>query len=77
MSHEKTVGPVQVLSFAVIELDTVRSEARLPSDKGLRCVYFVFRVSVMREGHIERIAVPDMTPEFYVFCWYAIQSFIS
>ena len=29
MAPEKTVGPSTVLSFAGIELDTVRSEARL------------------------------------------------
>ena len=38
MSPEKTVGPAVVLSFAGIELDTIRSEARLPSDNLLRCV---------------------------------------
>ena len=38
MSPEKTVGLAVVLSFAGIELDTIRSEARLPSDKVLRCV---------------------------------------
>ena len=38
MSPEKTVGPAVVLSFAGIELDTIRSEARLPSDKVLQCV---------------------------------------
>ena len=37
MAHEKTVGPCTVLSFAGIELDTVRSEARLPHDKVMRC----------------------------------------
>ena len=38
MSPEKTVGPAVVLSFAGIELDTIRSAARLPSDKVLRFV---------------------------------------
>ena len=37
MAPEKTVGPSTVLSFAGIELDTVRSEARLPHDKVMRC----------------------------------------
>ena len=37
MAPEKTVGPSTVLSFAGIELDTVRSEARLPHDKVIRC----------------------------------------
>lgn len=37
ITPEKTVGPSTVLSFAGIELDTVRSEARLPHDKVLRC----------------------------------------
>ena len=38
MSPDKTIGPSTVLSFAGIELDTVRSEARLPGEKILRCV---------------------------------------
>ena len=37
MSPDKTIGPYTVLSFVSIELDTVRSEARLPGDKVLRC----------------------------------------
>jgi len=37
MASDKTVGPSTVLLFAGIELDTVRSEARLPCDKVLRC----------------------------------------
>jgi len=41
MSPEKTVGPAVVLSFAGIELDTSRSEARLPSEKVLWYVNFL------------------------------------
>ena len=37
MAPKKTVGPSTVLTFAGIELDTVRSEARLPHDKVMRC----------------------------------------
>ena len=37
MAPEKTVGPSTVLSFAGIELDTVRSEAHLPHDKVMHC----------------------------------------
>ena len=37
MAPEKTVGPPTVLSFAGIVLDTVRSEARLPHGKVMRC----------------------------------------
>ena len=33
MASDKTVGPSTVLSFADIELDTVRLEARLPREK--------------------------------------------
>ena len=36
VAPDKTVRPSTVLSFAGIELDTVRSEARLPRDKVLR-----------------------------------------
>ena len=37
MAPEKTVGPSTVLLFAGIELDTVRSEARLPREKAMCC----------------------------------------
>jgi len=37
MAPEKTVGPSAVLSFAGIELDTMRSVACLPHDKVMRC----------------------------------------
>ena len=37
MAPEKTVGPSFVLSFAGIELDTIKMEARLPEDKPAQC----------------------------------------
>ena len=37
MAPEKTDGPSTVPSFAGIKLDTVRSQARLPLDKVIRC----------------------------------------
>jgi hypothetical protein len=37
MAPEKTCGPSTTLSFAGIELDTIRLEARLPMDKIERC----------------------------------------
>lgn len=37
MAPEKTVGPAHVLTFAGIELDTVKLEARLPIDKVQKC----------------------------------------
>ena len=37
MAPEKTVGPSCVLSFAGIELDTNKMEARLPNDKLTKC----------------------------------------
>ena len=37
MVPEKTVGPSSVLSFAGIELDTCKMEARLPLDKLFKC----------------------------------------
>ena len=41
MAPEKTVGPSNVLSFAGIELDTCRMEARLPNDKLLKCISLI------------------------------------
>ena len=38
MAPKKTVGPNTVLSFAGIELDTCKSEARLPQDKISKCL---------------------------------------
>ena len=50
IAPEKIAGPSTILSFAGIELDTVRLEARLPSDKVLRCnsllSYFLNRKKV-------------------------------
>ena len=37
MAPEKTVGPQTTLSFAGIELDSVKMEARLPQDKLVKC----------------------------------------
>ena len=37
IAPEKTLGPFRVLSFAGIELDTMRMEARLPDDKLEKC----------------------------------------
>ena len=37
MAPEKMVGPSFVLSFAVIELDTIKMEARLPEEKLAKC----------------------------------------
>ena len=37
MAPEKTVGPSQVITFAGIELDTEKLEARLPIDKVIKC----------------------------------------
>ena len=41
MAPEKTVGPENILSFAGIELDTLRMEARLPLDKTEKCKILV------------------------------------
>ena len=37
IAHEKTTGPHCILTFAGIELDTVRMEAHLPADKTVKC----------------------------------------
>ena len=37
MAPEKTVGPSNILTFAGIELDSLRMEARLPLDKTEKC----------------------------------------
>ena len=36
-AHEKTLGPLTTLQFGGIELDSVRQEARLPSEKIHKC----------------------------------------
>ena len=37
MAPEKTFGPSTILTFAGVELDTIRCESRLPEDKLLKC----------------------------------------
>ena len=41
LAPEKTFGPSTTLSFAGIELDTIKLEARLPRDKLQKCVEFI------------------------------------
>jgi hypothetical protein len=41
LTPEKTFGPSTTLSFAGIELDTIKLEARLPRDKLQKCVEFI------------------------------------
>ena len=41
IAPEKTVGPASVLSFAGIELDSNRMEARLPTDKVAKCTQLI------------------------------------
>ena len=41
MAPEKTCGPLTTLSFAGIELDTIKLEARLPLDKLRKCIDFI------------------------------------
>ena len=41
IAPEKTCGPATTLTFAGIELDSIKSEARLPKDKIAKCVQFI------------------------------------
>jgi hypothetical protein len=41
LAPEKTFGPSTTLSFAGIELDTIKLQARLPCDKLQKCVEFI------------------------------------
>ena len=38
IAPEKTCGPATTLTFAGIELDSIKSQARLPADKLAKCV---------------------------------------
>ena len=54
MAPEKTFGPSTILTFAGIELDTIRCESRLPEDKLLKCkqliaVFIKKRKATLRE----------------------------
>ena len=41
MAPEKTCGPSTILTFAGIELDTIRGESRLPEDKLFKCQHLI------------------------------------
>ena len=41
MAPSKTVGPVQVLTFLGIELDTIKYEACLPQEKIVKCLELI------------------------------------
>ena len=50
LAPEKTFGPSTTLSFAGIELDTIKLEACLPRDKLQKCVEFISKF-LRRKGH--------------------------
>ena len=58
MSPEKTVGPAVVLSFAGVELDTIRSEARLPLDKVLWCVNLLSAFLTQKKVTLQELQSP-------------------
>ena len=39
--HRKTLGSSTILTFAGVELDTIRCESRLPEDKLLKCKHLI------------------------------------
>ena len=46
IAHEKTEGPLEVMTFLGIELDTIKSEARLPHDKLVKGISLVSEMKV-------------------------------
>lgn len=55
LAAEKTEGPAQVLTFAGIELDTLRLEARLPEEKVVK-----FGAQAMRLGRRKKCTLREM-----------------
>ena len=51
MTEEKTVGPAHVLTFAGIELDCLKHEARLPRDKVEKCREVVIQFLSRKKSH--------------------------
>ena len=49
IAHEKTEGPLNVIQFAGITLDTVQMEARLPADKLQKCKDFLIDFRTRRK----------------------------
>ena len=56
---EKTVGPQNILSFARIELDTLRMEARLPADKTEKCKLLI--ASFLRRKKVTLREIQSLT----------------
>ena len=56
MAEEKTFLPTQVLSFLGYELDSVKMEVRLPSDKLEKCLSLIFVVVDQTKIHLENFA---------------------
>ena len=68
MAPEKTFGPSTILTFAGIELDTVRCESRLPGDKLLKCRQLIPAFFEKEEGNFEGVAVYWITKLCLLSC---------
>ncbi|CAB4027902.1 Cortactin-binding 2, partial [Paramuricea clavata] len=59
IAPEKTCGPATTLTFAGIELDSVKSQARLPADKLAKCTLQVRGIYTVRAAFEERRPLPS------------------
>ena len=55
MAPEKTCGPSTTLCFVGIELDTLKSEARLPQDKIEKCITIISGFLVRRKATLKEV----------------------
>lgn len=56
IAPEKTFGPSTILTFAGVELDTIRCESRLPEDNLLKFQQLIDNFLRRKEGNIEFFA---------------------
>ena len=70
IAPEKTCGPSTSMSFAVIELDSILSEARLPLDKIEKCVSLISELSSQKR-HPQRNPITCWPLTFCMFSYSA------
>ena len=64
MAPEKTFGPSTILTFAGVELDTIRCESRLPEEKLLKCKQLIAEFIKKKKATLRELQSLTGVPNF-------------
>ena len=68
IAPDKTFGPSTTLTFAGIELDTIKAEAHLPWDKIAKCIETIKGLLKRKKATIGKVAIDDWATKFHDEC---------